>query len=319
MLLLLACATPDTKDTAAAADACDTVPEGRVTLPADDGVHDEPVEWWYWTGHLQNDAGGWYGFEDVFFLFTQGDARFELANVAVTDVSNQTFAYDAKFGVWDGQTPDEGFAFAMDDWSATGGDGEDTLSYTVGGYDVDLNVSAAKAPVLEHGDGYTDYDFGGYTYYYSRTRMDVEGTLGGHVTGTAWFDHQWGDLVTATETGWDWFALQLDDGREVMLFSVRAGDTPELVGGTLVGADCTTTEIPASDVTITTTATWAREDGCEYPSGWDIAIGDDHYQVDPVLADQELPSRERTYWEGAATVTGSASGRAYVELTGYCQ
>ena len=41
------------------------------------------------------------------------------------------------------------------------------------------------------------------------------------VVGQAWFDHQWGDFRVDALTGWDWFALQLDDGAEVMLYLIR--------------------------------------------------------------------------------------------------
>ena len=52
--------------------------------------------------------------------------------------------------------------------------------------------------------------------------MDATGslTLGDEtfdVTGTAWFDHQWGDFIAVGGGGWDWFAINLDDGTDLML------------------------------------------------------------------------------------------------------
>ena len=44
------------------------------------------------------------------------------------------------------------------------------------------------------------------------------------VTGEAWMDHQWGDFATYQEGGWDWFAVQLDDGTDVMLYLIRDAD-----------------------------------------------------------------------------------------------
>jgi len=178
--------------------------------------------------------------------------------------------------------------------------------------------------VFQHGDGFTEYPSGGWTGYYSRTRMRAEGTVSVDgeaipVTGSAWFDHQWGDLTAATETGWDWFALQLDDGREVMLFNLRdeAGDA--LVGATLVEADCTSREVEPADVAISNTGTWlSPHTGCEYPMGWELTVAGEHFVITPVLEDQELATGREDYWEGAAIVSGDASGRAYVELTKYC-
>ena len=65
-------------------------------------------------------------------------------------------------------------------------------------------------------------------------------TLGGTafpVTGTAWFDHQWGDFIAVGGGGWDWFAVNLEDGTDLMLSLVRDTDgSYPLVYGTLVEA-----------------------------------------------------------------------------------
>ena len=43
-------------------------------------------------------------------------------------------------------------------------------------------------------------------------------------TGDAWFDHQWGDFISVGGGGWDWFAVNLDDGTDLTLSLVRAAD-----------------------------------------------------------------------------------------------
>lgn len=323
--LLLACTAPPTPaaDTSPAYTCAAEVPEGRVSLPEDEQPTGASTEWWYWTGHLQDEAGRWYGFEQVFFLFKYGRTTYEMVHSAVVDVDADVFTFDEAYEPWDGGVPEEGFAFSLGDWSAAGGGGHDVLEAEVGDYALDLTLDDAKQPVLQHGDGYHDYDVGGFTYYYSRTRMNAAGTLevGGEdraVTGSAWFDRQWGQLGTAIGTGWDWFAIQLDDGREIMIFLVRGADGTTLAGGTLVGDDCVAEEIPA--LTVTATGSWSPDEDCTYPAGWDIVVGDLTLTVTPVRADQELvaPGVQR-YWEGAATVTGDATGRAYIELTEYCE
>ena len=40
--------------------------------------------------------------------------------------------------------------------------------------------------------------------------------------------------------------------------------------------------------------------------------------VTPAMEDQEMSDGDQVYWEGASTVSGDATGRAYVELNGYC-
>ena len=290
----------------------------------DDGRHDEPVEWWSWTGPLSAAAGRVFGFEEVFFAAELAGVQVLMNHVAFTDGSAGRFDHDVIIEL--GETPDipGGFSHAQGANSAVGGGGHDVLHAEPPGIVMDLVLEELERPVLHHGDGYTDYDFGGYTWYYSRERMSAEGTLNLRgetvpVTGTAWFDHQWGDLQEAVTVGWDWFALQLDDGRELMLFVSRPDGGTDVVGATLTNADSTVTEIPGSDITITPHREWTSPTtGCKYPIGWDVEVGDLRFVVDPVLDAQEVPDGNPTYWEGQATVTGDGTGMAYVELTGYC-
>ncbi len=324
MLILGGCRSEDkVSDTAQIDDTvCSEMPEGRVSLPADDAPHEESIEWWYWTGHLQDDAGRWYGFEHTVFRFALGVFDGTVANTAVTDIDAGEFHHDEPFfDGWPEATTDS-FDLPISPSSATGGDGHDILHGEVGPIVYDLELDARKAPVFQHGDGYHDYSAGGYTYYYSRQRMTATGTLNvdgedREVTGEAWFDHQWGQLFTTSNAGWDWFALQLEDDREVMLFMVR-GES-DVIGGTLTEADCTTRELESDEVTVTATGTWTSpHSGCEYPQGWEIDVAGEHYVVTPYLADQEVYNDNNTYWEGASAVSGDSAGRAYVELAGYC-
>ncbi|MBI2374446.1 MAG: carotenoid 1,2-hydratase [Deltaproteobacteria bacterium] len=312
------------EDTGAPADATCS-PTGRVTLPADDSVHaSAPIEWWYWTGHLQTDDGKWLGFEEVFFRVVQFGFSVQFAHHALTDVSAGTFHYAEERAFSAPRAVPNGFELVLGPISASGGDGHDVLHAEVDGKKLDLTLEATDAPVLQHGDGYTDYAFGGNTYYYSRERMTAEGTLttttaSVRVRGSAWFDHQWGEIQTAITAGWDWFALQLDDGREVMIFVVRVDGEDVLVGGSVSTEECGQLDIGPDDFSLTPTGTWASSDGCTYPAGWDLTVNGETFVITPVLADQELKTLLQRYWEGAAEVSGASTGRAYVELTGYCR
>jgi predicted secreted hydrolase len=303
--------------------ACREVPPGKVALPADDGAHPQPVEWWYWTGHLKADDGRWFGFEEVFFRGKFKGIPSKMAHLAVTDVSAGAFHHGAVTGLGDLVAPAGGFDLALGGLGAIGGGGHDHLHGKVDGYELDLDLRALKAPVLQHGTGYTDYPFGGNTYYYSRERMAAAGTLlvdGARrkVSGTAWFDHQYGDLFKTAQIGWDWYAIQLDDHREIMLFVVRDPAGPVLVGGSLSGPGCEQTELRGYQ--ITPLGTWVSpHTGCSYPMGWRVEVAGTTLELTPVLQDQELFTTHPIYWEGAATVSGGATGRAYVELTGYCK
>ena len=305
-------------------------PDAQVRLPADDAVHASPIEWWYWTGHLQDEAERWYGFQVTFFLMGQGPTRGSLVNVALTDIEGQTFDHVAKFEFAPVAPLENGIDFAFGPHTAQGGDGHDTVHVELTDGALDLTLSATRPPLLQHGGGFIEYPFGGNTYYYSRTRMEAAGTLqiGGEtrtVSGHGWFDHQWGELGTVTERGWVGFAIQLEDGRDIMIFLVHGadGEDPVLVGGTLRSADCTVREIAPDELAITARDTWTSpESGCTYPLGWTVEIAGERFEVTPVMENQEIHNvrdPSTTYWEGASLVTGDGVGRAYVELVGYCR
>jgi predicted secreted hydrolase len=149
------------------------------------------------------------------------------------------------------------------------------------------------------------------------------------VDGTAWFDHQWGDFISVGGGGWDWFAVNLDDGTDISLSLVRDADgSYPLVYGTLVDPDGTVRHLDGSDFTVEVTDRWrSPTTGADYPAGWviDIPAEDLSIELTPTVADQELDTRPTTgviYWEGSQVVsarrgTQRLGGEAYVELTGY--
>ena len=289
-----------------------------VTLPADDALHAAaPVEWLYWTGHLRTATGRWFGFEEVFFDL----GTVSMAHAAVTDLDAGTFRFSESLSPTRLGRAASGFELSLAGQTARGVGGTDTLHAEAPGYVLDLVLTASKPAVLQHGDGYTAYAVGGYTYYYSRERMTAVGTVtvGTEVltvSGTAWFDHQWGNLDAVGELGWSWFALQLDDDREVMLFLIYGPDgrIAQTAGSSTSGV--TTRELSPGEIKVTATGTWeSPHTGCVYPSGWSLEVAGAAFTVTPVLLDQELVGPPSSYWEGAALVTGSATGRAYVELT----
>jgi predicted secreted hydrolase len=206
-----------------------------------------------------------------------------------------------------------------------------------GGTAFGLDLALRDSPPILHGsDGWIDFGPAGGSYYYSRTRMPASGTvtLAGtalRVTGEAWFDHQWGDFISVGGGGWDWFAVNLDDGTDVTLSLVRAADgTYPLVYGTLVRADRRVVHLQRSDFAVSATGQWtSAATGATYPAGWRITLPAEDLTVvlRPTVAAQELDTRSTTgvtYWEGSqrvAVIRGararSNAGEAYVELTGY--
>ena len=336
-------------------------------LPRAAGPHDRLTEWWYYTGHLGADDGRRFGFEYVVFRAERGGFPVTWAShLALTDETGGRFHYAqrSEIGPQVDRSPRDpatgeatGFAFVVSGfdianptvlpgtpWAMAGTMGSDVLSAAASGAEVfgdpvaafglDLRLEERKAPALHDGDGWIDFGVAGSSYYYSRTAMDATGsvTLGDEtlaVTGDAWFDHQWGDFISVGAGGWDWFAINLDDGTDLTLSLVRAADgTYPLVYGTLVDAAGGTRHLGAGDFTVTPTATWTSPaTGATYPAGWTVAIPGEELEIrlSPTVPQQELDTRATTgvvYWEGSQRVTAtrggsSLGGQGYVELTGY--
>ncbi len=338
-----------------------------VVLPRDDGPHRRLTEWWYYTGHLRTPDGRELGFEDVIFRAERGDFPVSWAShVAITDETAGTFRYaqrseigpqvdrsprgpDAEPTGFDlsiaGYDPTDLATLANPPWTMRGSDGRDALAFRLspaeaaaagvpGGIALELTLTPTKPAVLHDTDGYADFGPAGGSYYYSRTRMEAEGTveLDGvayPVEGSVWFDHQWGDFIAIGGGGWDWFAIELDDGTDLMVNRVRSPDgSYPFAYGTLVAEDGAVTHIPADGLSIEALGTWTSPaTGATYPSGWRVRVSGKglDLRVTPTLAAQELDTRETTgviYWEGSSDVDGTRDGRpvagqAYVELTGY--
>jgi predicted secreted hydrolase len=338
-----------------------------VVVPRDDGPHDRLTEWWYYTGHLQAANGQRFGFEFVVFRAERG--RFPtswVSHLAVTDETGKRFFYSQRLEVGSGVdrsplaadgTP-TGFAFSIDGadpsrpetfgrpaWSMAGSGGSDHLTAALApdeavlagapaGLALDLRVTATKPPALHGTDGWVDFGAAGGSYYYSRTAMTVTGTLAldGQpltVAGSAWFDHQWGDFISVGGGGWDWFAVNLDDGTDLTLSLVRDADgSYPLIYGTIVASDGSVRHLDRDAFTVEVTDHWVSADtGATYPAGWVVRIPGDDLAITlrPTVADQELDTRATTgvvYWEGSQVVTATHAGRplggqGYVELTGY--
>ncbi|GAB6044257.1 lipocalin family protein [Endothiovibrio diazotrophicus] len=313
---------------------------GPIQLPRDDAMlNNQDVQWWYWTGHLESEDGRKFGFELVFFAFDQFIIlKEQLVQAAVTDINGNNFHYgeDVTFFDLPHEIPNR-FDLSADNKhfaaTAMGGNGEDHITANLGEYAFDLQLKAGKKPVLHYAGGPHPYRFGGYTYYYSREAMEASGTLTAHgkeykVSGTAWFDRQYGDLLPAVSQGWQWFAIELNDNRQLMLYYINGQKNDVENYASLTDAKGHTRVYGPGEFTIDILDHWTSpHTGCEYPSKWNIQLDDETFVVTPQVADQELRAKHGfwaspVYWEGASSVAradGSPAGQAYVELNGFCR
>jgi predicted secreted hydrolase len=308
------------------------------------------------------------GFEFVIFRAERGSFPTTWAShLAITDETGARFLYSQRLEVGEavdrsphgadgsptgldlsltGIDPADATSLDRPPWTMAGSGGLDRLVASLstaeaqtagspGGLGIALALDADKPPALHDRDGWIDFGPAGGSYYYSRTSMKASGTvtLDGQdiaVTGQAWFDHQWGDFISIGGGGWDWFAVNLDDGTDLTLSLVRDADgSYPLIYGTVVDTRGATRHLGRDDFTVEVTDHWTSPTtGADYPAGWTIEIpGEDDLviRLRPTVAAQELDTRTTTgviYWEGSQVVAGTRAGtpiggQAYVELTGY--
>ncbi len=343
-------------------------------FPEDHAAHPGfRTEWWYITNNLETAAGRRFGVHFTIFrnalspaATPAGDGRagwatneVYMGHFAVADVEGEAFLEAERF-----TRGSAGLAGTqvlplrvwMDDWSLESSApsaatvfplrlraSEDREGTRVA---VDLQLAPEKPMVLQGDRGLSQKgaEPGNASYYYSYTRLRTEGTItiGDEVfpvSGSSWMDREWStSALDDTQAGWDWFALQLADGRDLMVYRLRGkdGSTDPLSEGVLVAPDGSHLRIDAAQFDLTVLDSWVSPvDGAEYPSTWRVQVTSEvtggppiDLIVRPVLRDQEMNVTVR-YWEGAVDLLPAAEdgsgpsrgadpiGRGYVELTGY--
>ncbi len=332
------------------------LPGYTFAFPRDHGSHpDFKTEWWYFTGNLADAEGRRFGFEYTIFRSAlaapKGGAptasalaaeQMYLAHFAISDLGGE------RHGCWEAagragfdlaHASVEGMELRVGEWTMHMAEGERIALHTsVAGAGIDLKLVPAKPLVLHGKDGVHQKagDAGQASHYYSYTRLDTSGSLRWEgreyqVEGIAWMDHEFGsDQLASDQVGWDWFALQLDSGEELMLYQMRRkdGSYSAQSAGSLIGVQGGAVTLPGESYKISATGSWRSPvSGGVYPMGWKVTIPGQRGEltVTPAFSAQEMTTDRFTgtvYWEGAVTVAGnwkgaSASGRGYVELVGY--
>jgi len=321
-------------------------------FPRDHGAHPEyQTEWWYYTGHLRTAEGRAFGLQVTFFRRALvADAPARTSNWGAKDI------YMAHFCISDLQSgtfyQSERVARGAADLAGASLDGHDVhlLDWSIAPHETGVKMQLADveaemgidlvatepAVVVLHGESPGLSLKGGpgqASYYYSLPRFPARGqlTVGDRtfeVNGDLWMDHEFGSNQLGPEQqGWDWFALQLDDGSAVMLFQIRPTDPTgnTVLSGTWIAPDGTSTLLSASDIRLAGRSLWTSPNsGGQYPQEWRIAIP--RFGVEATVTSR-MPNQELhtegstgiTYWEGAVSVSGSHTGEGYLEMTGYVE
>jgi predicted secreted hydrolase len=333
---------------ALADDFAAVVPGKPVQWPQDSGAHPAyRTEWWYATGWLETPDHKPLGFQITFFRSNTGKggdqksafdpAQLIIAHAALSDPEYGRLVHDQNIAR-------QGFGLAyakagntdvkLDKWRMTrASDGLYTVDADASGFALHLTFKPTQPPMIQGDQGYSRKgpQPEQASYYYSEPQLSVSGSVvrpgssgkATEVKGSAWLDHEWSStLLSPDASGWDWLGANLDDGSALMAFKVRSRDGRAVwAHAALRDAQGHATQFGPNEVDFTPTRQWrSPRTGTTYPVAMNVRVGDKHWSLTPLIDDQELDSRDSTgalYWEGAVKMSGSSSGRGYLELTGY--
>ena len=303
------------------------------SFPADHAPHDGfRTEWWYIIGNLENASGDPFGFQ--FTLFRNGLAEqppsmqpwqvptFYMGHAAISDIAGDAFyateTFARSYGKQAGDRTNERTGETtmwLQNWSATWRDNAwhlvmagrshdgDTFSYS-------LRAEPVKNPVLrgEAGLSQKSAQPGNASWYYAQPRMETTGqlTVGGithQVHGTSWLDREWStSALGPQQIGWDWFALHLDDGRDLMVYVMRTegGGVDATSHGGLTLADGQEIPLKLADMQLDPQEYWTSPvTGARYPIAWRVQVPT--HDID-LQVRARLPQQEHrgifSYWEG---------------------
>ena len=325
------------------------------SFPLDHGPHpDFQTEWWYYTGNLRTEDGRPLGYQLTFFRraivspaeraprpSTWATEQVYMAHFAVSEIDRNQFRYSERLergaAGLAGARGEPLYSVWLADWSVEQvSTNQYHLQAAQEGVTLDLWLNDYQGPVLQGEQGYSAKgpEPGNASYYVSQPRLETSGTVtlegqSQRVDGLSWMDHEFSTSALAPDqVGWDWFALQLEDGSALMVYTLQRSDgrLDSYSQGTVIYADGRTRRLTQEDFQVEVTRQWrSPHSGGVYPAGWVVQVPSEGLtlRIRPRVADQEL-NASFIYWEGAVSVEGSrdgevVSGAGYVELTGYAQ
>jgi predicted secreted hydrolase len=323
---------------------------GKLKFPLDEGIHNYLHEWWYLNLHLVNLES-----DDKYDMMLSYFPKQELLPIPmryfmIIDRKKQRYAPSKKFTFGSLKSSEEkqylrfrkGFHF--DSWIQlnTGFAFEYAVTVENGSNGLAVLLRSRRPPLPVNGNGEAPAGIGGYSFYYSLTRLHAAGVLkyNGNripVVGTGWIDHQFGNYhqTNKTET-YDWFCLQLDNNVDIICWYayVDGEFVCEHPIMTIMHADNTVEVVDKDDFNIETLDYWLSPKMKKYGCKWHIT--EKKHKLDvivkPVISNQlcyvpfpfEMREKKRLYlvglYEGSTEIKGSFEGKpvkgnGFAELT----
>jgi len=332
------------------------VPPYRFDAERDAANHsDYRIEQWSYSGNLSSADGRRFAYQMKFIragvsFKPENPSRWAVRDLFITQLAvadidgkqHKTGSRINRAGIgWAGASS-ESLHLWNDDWEirqqeqstvlrASGDEADDSIA-------IELTLERGR-PLVAHGDegvfqkGFLPFNA---SHFYSETRMATRGwlTLDGKrlaVSGQSWMDHEFGtSFLEEGQAGWDAFAIQLDDGTDLMLYQIRLSDgsRDEYSIATVVTADGAREALRSEQFELRPLSRWlSPASGGNYPVKWRLKIPEKQIELEisAVFDNQEFQDASAlgvSYWKGAVDAAGLRNGKpvkgsGFLEMTGY--
>jgi predicted secreted hydrolase len=287
-------------------------------FPRDYGSHpDFGVEWWYLTGWLNTDSGEQLGFQITFFRTRVAEAQDNpsafnarqllIAHCAISDPTRGRLWQDQRIRRAGMQLAEAGSGDTrvwIDDWRLEHAGKGYRTEIAAEEFALQLSLELTQPDLLNGLNGFSQKGPAptSASYYYSQPQLRVQGRIvragrNSQVSGVAWLDHEWSSqYLDPNADGWDWIGLNMNDGAAVMAFRIRDTKGNTLwAAGTQRDAGGQTRSLGADQIKFVSRRSWrSPRTGITYPVSWQVNVGDHHYELDPLMDDQENDTRLST-------------------------
>lgn len=317
----------------------------QFSFPKDHGAHyDYPAEWWYFTGHLEDNSKRTFGFELTFFrigvnrgekksLYTANNLY--ISHFAITDDKNKKFYHKSKFERELGKrtfAKNNKLYVKINSWKAEMNGKTIKLVANSKNFSLALELKNTKPVILNGDNGYSQKGNEEHEASYYMTLSDLKGS--GEikvenkyykVKASAWMDHEVLSFkANDKKKTWDWFAIKLDNNEELMFFYLKEeGKISKFSSGTYIKQNGEIEKLKFEDFKIEYLDFFKSEKtNKKYPVAFNVKIPklSIDLNISATVKDQELNSSyTRSYWEGRCLVSAivkdkKIGGKAYVEI-----
>ena len=330
-----------------ASDFAQASPGQSLSFPRDHAAHpDFRLEWWYVTANLEDEHGNIYGAQWTLFRSAQQapsqrvspnpwhSPQQYMAHMAISwPQGHQAFQRYARGGDHAGlqragTTASPARVWLDDSELRSDTDNLETiwLRAQENEFGMALTLKTAQPLVLHGEQGFSQkHPQGGGSFYYSQPFYQASGTIQIAnqeiaVTGNAWLDREWSSQFLKTDqTGWDWFALHLNDSSKLMVFQLRSDQGQPYRYATRIWPTGRQQRYTEDQILLQSVQTWRVVDR-ELPLKWQLNVPDLPALTIEALHPDQWMDLDFAYWEGVVRVwnaSGQEQGRGYMELTGY--